>query len=175
MKLSNLLMIIISGSLLLAGCQVNQQSSESKTSSLHAAKTKTAVPATFRQQTFTVKNEASFTLTNHAVENSSTKNRQLLVIRMTVKNLGKREFTPADVWSKYVWAEQDGKRLTTGNLAFSTNQTSDNNLMNRSVMPVKPGQSAKILATFEPKTKSIINVHFTNQKNTIHVSRYTVR
>ncbi|WP_367295211.1 DUF5067 domain-containing protein [Levilactobacillus yonginensis] len=141
--------------------------SSSATSSHTQAKT-----AIFANQTFTIK-DVAFKLTANKITASATANRNLFVLYYTVTNNGTRDVVPSDLWQSAVSATQNGKKLGTGNLAFTTSQTQDNNKLNRTVMPVKPGQTVTGLATFEPKGNQTITVIFRDTHNqTVHQSTY---
>lgn len=147
----------------------SSQSSSSKVSSSSVSQAKTA---TFSNQQFTI-NHVTFKLTGEKVTASATANRNLFVLYYTVTNNQAKEIIPADIWQGAVSATQNGKKLGTGNLAFTTSQTTDNNKLNRTVMPVKAGKSVTGLATFEPKTTQPVTVTFKDTHHqVVHVSRY---
>lgn len=148
-----------------------QQSQASQSSSSQASRAKTA---TFSQQQFTIKH-VTFKLTGSKVTASATANRSLFVLYYTVTNHQSRSIIPSDLWQSAVSATQNGKKLGTGNLAFTTSQTQDNNKLNRTVMPVKAGKSVTGLATFEPKSTQPITVTFKDTNGqTVHQSHYSL-
>lgn len=147
----------------------SQAAFSSKVSSSSASQAKTA---TFSHQQFTI-NHVTFKLTGEKITASATANRNLFVLYYTVTNHQAKEIVPADIWQAAVSATQNGKQLGTGNLAFTTSQTTDNNKLNRTVMPVKAGKSVTGLATFEPKTMQPVTVTFKDTNHqVVHVSRY---
>ncbi|NLR08774.1 MULTISPECIES: DUF5067 domain-containing protein [Lactobacillaceae] len=171
--------------LLLSGCGASTSKTPSSSSS-HAAQTskKTrsssqsslsqAKTATFTNQQFTI-DHVTYKLTGTAVTGSSTANRNLFVLYYTVTNRQSKAIVPSDLWGSAVSAKQNGKPLGTGNLAFTTSQTKDNNLLNHTVMPVKAGKSVDGLATFEPKNTNPVTVTFKDTHGqVIHTSRYTL-
>lgn len=190
------LLAVLGSMLLLTGCGAGQQSAAKKPSSQqeptsqksrqsattssrtntsqpsaasHSAVTKTA---TFSDQTFTI-NHVAFKLTGSKITASATANRNLFVIYYTVTNHQTTSIIPSDLWQAAVSATQNGHQLTTGNLAFTTSQTDDNNKLNRTVMPVGAGKSVTGLATFEPKGTQTITVTFKDTHGqTIHQSHY---
>ncbi|WP_203641675.1 DUF5067 domain-containing protein [Levilactobacillus andaensis] len=147
----------------------SQATSSKKVSASSSSQAKTA---TFDHQQFTI-DHVTFKLTGEKVTASATANRNLFVLYYTVTNHQTKEIIPADIWQGAVSATQNGKKLGTGNLAFTTSQTTDNNKLNRTVMPVKAGKSVTGLATFEPKTTQPVTVTFKDTHHqVIHVSRY---
>jgi len=147
-------------------------SSHAKSSASSSHSTSVAKTATFSNQTFTIKNVA-FKLTGSKITASATANRNLFVIYYTVTNHQSTPIIPSDLWQAAVSATQDGHKLGTGNLAFTTSQTSDNNKLNRTVMPVKAGHSVTGLAMFEPKGSQTIMVTFADTHGqTVHTSTY---
>ncbi|WP_261811037.1 DUF5067 domain-containing protein [Levilactobacillus humaensis] len=170
---------------LLVGCgqttTTNQKSSQTQTSKKavsHAKPTSSSssqpITATFKNQAFTIQH-VTFKLTGQQVTASSTANRQLFVLYYTVTNQQGKSIVPSDLWESAVSATQDGHTLTTGNLAFTTDQTQDNNRLNRTVMPLDSGKSVTGLATFEPKNQDPITVTFKDSNgHTIHQSRYPI-
>ncbi|WP_204120902.1 DUF5067 domain-containing protein [Levilactobacillus sp. 244-2] len=150
------------------------QSSHAKSSVSASSAASVAKTATFSNQTFTIKNVA-FKLTGSKITASATANRNLFVIYYTVTNHQNTSIIPSDLWQDAVSATQNGHKLGTGNLAFTTSQTSDNNKLNRTVMPVKAGQSVSGLAMFEPKGSQNITVTFKDTHGqTVHTSTYPV-
>ncbi|WP_225428387.1 DUF5067 domain-containing protein [Levilactobacillus yonginensis] len=149
----------------------SHKTSTSHTSSSASSHTQ-AKTATFANQTFTIK-DVAFKITADKITTSATANRNLFVLYYTVTNNGTRDVVPSDLWQSAVSATQNGKKLGTGNLAFTTSQTQDNNKLNRTVMPVKPGKTVTGLATFEPKGNQTITVIFKDTHNqTVHQSTY---
>ncbi|MFC6261567.1 DUF5067 domain-containing protein [Levilactobacillus fujinensis] len=147
----------------------SSQATSSKSSTNTSSQAKTAA---FSHQQFTI-NHVTFKLTGEKVTASATANRNLFVLYYTVTNNQTKEIIPADIWQAAVSATQNGKTLGTGNLAFTTSQTTDNNKLNRTVMPVKAGKSVTGLATFEPKTMQAVTVTFKDTHHQIvHVSHY---
>lgn len=178
--------------LLLAGCGAsgtkNTQSSSSSrtnqtTKSSHSQRTHSsssssqssqAKTATFANSQFTI-DHVTYDLTGTNVTASATANRNLFVIYYTVTNRQSKAIVPSDLWESSVSAKQDGKKLSTGNLAFTTSQTKDNNLLNNTVMPVKAGKTAKGLAMFEPKNSDPVSVTFSDTHGqVIHTSHYNL-
>ncbi|WP_143462855.1 DUF5067 domain-containing protein [Levilactobacillus enshiensis] len=147
----------------------SQATSSKKVSASSSSQAKTA---TFSQQQFTI-NHVTFKLTGEKVTASATANRNLFVLYYTVTNHQAKEIIPADIWQAAVSATQNGKKLGTGNLAFTTSQTTDNNKLNRTVMPVKAGKTVTGLATFEPKTTQPVTITFKDTHHqVVHVSHY---
>lgn len=184
------LLAVLSSLLILGGCTTTKQpssqqeprrqssstvisSSQSKQRAASSSQ-KQASSTTFHGQTLTI-DHATFKLTGSKVTASATANRNLFVLYYTFTNHQNKPVVPVDLWQTAVSATQSGKTLTTGNLAFTTSQTSDNNKLNRTVMPVKVGQTISGLATFEPKSSQPVTVIFkdTNSK-IIHQSRYSL-
>jgi len=181
--------------LLLAGCGAsgakNTQSSNSSrtsqtTKSSHSQRTHSsssvssssqssqAKTATFANSQFTI-DHVTYNLTGTDVTASATANRNLFVIYYTVTNQQSKAIVPSDLWESSVSAKQDGKKLGTGNLAFTTSQTKDNDLLNNTVMPVKPGKTAKGLAMFEPKNADPVSVTFSDTHGqVVHTSQYNL-
>ncbi|WP_203640074.1 DUF5067 domain-containing protein [Levilactobacillus wangkuiensis] len=152
-----------------SSAQSSHTKSSASASSSTASVTKTA---TFSNQTFTIKNVA-FKLTGSKITASATANRNLFVLYYTVTNHQNTSIIPSDLWQAAVSATQNDHKLGTGNLAFTTSQTSDNNKLNRTVMPVKAGQSVSGLAMFEPKGSQTITVTFKDTHGqTVHTSTY---
>lgn len=169
---------------LLVGCGQTTTTTHQKSSSTQssqkmvshakqsASSSSQPVTATFKNQVFTSQH-VTFKLTGQQVTASSTANRQLFVLYYTVTNEQGKSIVPSDLWEAAVSATQDGHTLTTGNLAFTTDQTQDNNRLNRTVMPLDPGKSVTGLATFEPKNQDPITVTFKDSNgHTVHQSRY---
>jgi len=143
--------------------------SSSSTSQSSQAKT-----ATFANSQFTI-DHVTYDLTGTDVTASATANRNLFVIYYTVTNQQSKAIVPSDLWESSVTAKQDGKKLGTGNLAFTTSQTKDNDLLNNTVMPVKPGKTAKGLAMFEPKNTDPVSVTFSDTHGqVVHTSQYNL-
>lgn len=143
--------------------------SSSSTSQSSQAKT-----ATFANSQFTI-DHVTYNLTGTDVTASATANRNLFVIYYTVTNQQSKAIVPSDLWESSVTAKQDGKKLGTGNLAFTTSQTKDNDLLNNTVMPVKPGKTAKGLAMFEPKNTDPVSVTFSDiHGQVVHTSQYNL-
>lgn len=143
--------------------------SSSSTSQSSQAKT-----ATFANSQFTI-DHVTYDLTGTDVTDSATANRNLFVIYYTVTNQQSKAIVPSDLWESSVTAKQDGKKLGTGNLAFTTSQTKDNDLLNNTVMPVKPGKTAKGLAMFEPKNTDPVSVTFSDTHGqVVHTSQYNL-
>ncbi|KRK37534.1 DUF5067 domain-containing protein [Levilactobacillus parabrevis] len=143
--------------------------SSSSTSQSSQAKT-----ATFANSQFTI-DHVTYNLTGTDVTASATANRNLFVIYYTVTNQQSKAIVPSDLWESSVTAKQDGKKLGTGNLAFTTSQTKDNDLLNNTVMPVKPGKTAKGLAMFEPKNTDPVSVTFSDTHGqVVHTSQYNL-
>ncbi|WP_395321175.1 DUF5067 domain-containing protein [Levilactobacillus parabrevis] len=178
--------------LLLAGCGATgtknaQSSSSHRTSqtaqSSHSQRTHSssstsqssqAKTATFANSQFTI-DHVTYDLTGTDVTASATANRNLFVIYYTVTNQQSKAIVPSDLWESSVTAKQDGKKLGTGNLAFTTSQTKDNDLLNNTVMPVKPGKTAKGLAMFEPKNTDPVSVTFSDTHGqVVHTSQYNL-
>lgn len=178
--------------LLLAGCGAtgtkNAQSSSSRRTSQtaqssHSQRTHSssstsqssqAKTATFANSQFTI-DHVTYELTGTDVTASATANRNLFVIYYTVTNQQSKAIVPSDLWESSVTAKQDGKKLGTGNLAFTTSQTKDNDLLNNTVMPVKPGKTAKGLAMFEPKNTDPVSVTFSDTHGqVVHTSQYNL-
>ncbi|MCT4488331.1 DUF5067 domain-containing protein [Levilactobacillus parabrevis] len=178
--------------LLLAGCGAtgtkNAQSSSSRRTSQtaqssHSQRTHSssstsqssqAKTATFANSQFTI-DHVTYDLTGTDVTASATANRNLFVIYYTVTNQQSKAIVPSDLWESSVTAKQDGKKLGTGNLAFTTSQTKDNDLLNNTVMPVKPGKTAKGLAMFEPKNTDPVSVTFSDTHGqVVHTSQYNL-
>ncbi|WP_225417985.1 DUF5067 domain-containing protein [Levilactobacillus huananensis] len=169
---------------LLVGCgqttnTTHQKSSQTQSSKKVATRAKQAstssskpITATFKNQAFTTQH-VTFKITGQQVTASSTANRQLFVFYYTVTNQQGKSIVPSDLWESAVSATQDGRSLSTGNLAFTTDQTQDNNRLNRTVMPLDSGKSVTGLATFEPKNQDSITVAFKDSNgHTVHQSRY---
>ncbi|WP_125583369.1 DUF5067 domain-containing protein [Levilactobacillus cerevisiae] len=157
-----------------ASSKSSQATSSSKTqqSSRASSSSSVAKTATFSNQTFTI-NHVAFKLTGSKVTASATANRNLFVIYYTVTNNQGKSIIPSDLWQSAVSASQNGKKLGTGNLAFTTSQTTDNNKLNRTVMPVNAGKSTTGLAMFEPKGTQNITVTFKDTNGqTVHTSTY---
>jgi len=149
----------------------SQAASSSKVSSSSASQAKTA---TFSHQQFTT-NHVTFKLTGEKITASATANRNLFVLYYTVTNHQTRSIVPSDIWQAAVSARQAGKSLGTGNLAVTPSQTQDNNKLNNTVMPLKPGQSSQGLATFEPKGSGSVTVTYQDTHHqTIHQSHYSL-
>lgn len=177
--------------LLLSGCGASNQKAAQSSGSRHTSQTakkisntnrsrrrqsshsqSQAKTATFANSQFTI-NQVTYKLTGTEVTASATANRNLFVIYYTVSNQQSKAIVPADLWESSVSAKQDGKTLGTGNLAFTTDQTKDNNLLNHTVMPVKAGKSVTGLATFEPKNLDPVTVSFRDTHGQlIHTSHY---
>ncbi|AYM03701.1 DUF5067 domain-containing protein [Levilactobacillus yiduensis] len=188
--MSHLKLLAVLGSLLiLGGCGATKQpssqqeprqssstvvsSSQSKQRASSSSQ-KQASSTTFHNQTLTV-DHTTFKLTGTKVTASATANRNLFVLYYTFTNHQSKAVVPIDLWQTAVSATQSGKTLTTGNLAFTTSQTSDNNKLNRTVMPVKAGQTISGLATFEPKSSQPVTVIFKDTTSKIiHQSRYSL-
>lgn len=179
---------VLSLLLLLTGCGATTQKHAASSSSSHAAQTSKkasssrqsssslsqAKTATFQHNQFTI-DHVTYQLTGTEVTASSTANRNLFVIYYTVTNHQSKAIVPSDLWTGAVSATQNGKTLGTGNLAFTTSQTKDNNLLNHTVMPVKAGKSVNGLATFEPKNSDPVTVTFKDTHNqVVHTSHYTL-
>ncbi|MFC6274883.1 DUF5067 domain-containing protein [Levilactobacillus tangyuanensis] len=168
---------------LLAGCAnqspaktTSSQSSSSSRSRVTSSSSSAQVKptATFSNQTFTI-SRVAYRITGEKVTASATANRQLFVLYYTVTNHQTRSIVPSDIWQAAVSARQAGKSLGTGNLAFTTSQTQDNNKLNNTVMPLKPGQSSQGLATFEPKGSGSVTVTYQDTHHqTIHQSHYSL-
>ncbi|TGD19561.1 DUF5067 domain-containing protein [Levilactobacillus suantsaiihabitans] len=183
------LLAVLGSLLLLGGCGAAQKqpSSQQEPARHHSssvavshasqsqhASSQSAPTATFRNQTFTI-DQTTFKLTGSEVTASATANRQLFVLYYTFTNHQNKAVVPVDLWQSAVSATQSGKKLTTGNLSFTTSQTSDNNKLNRTVMPVKAGQTIHGLATFEPKSTKPVTVIFQDtHSHTIHQSHYSL-
>lgn len=172
--------------LLLTGCGASNQKAQPASSSHHASQTTKKVSrssqsssslsqaktATFANQQFTI-DHVTYKLTGTEVTGSATANRNLFVIYYTVTNQQSKAIVPSDLWESAVSATQNGKSLTTGNLAFTTSQTKDNNLLNHTVMPVKAGKSVNGLSTFEPKNTDPVTVTFKDTHGqVVHTSHY---
>lgn len=149
-------------------------SSHSQVVQRSTSSSKAKPTATYSQQTFTISNVV-FQITGMKVTASATANRQLFVLYYTVTNHQSKSIVPNDIWQDAVSAQQSGKNLGTGNLAFTTSQTQDNNKLNRTVMPLKAGQSEQGLATFEPKGSAAITVTYKDTHHrSIHQSHYSI-
>lgn len=176
---------VLSLLLLLTGCgarthqatrhQQTSQSAKSLSSSSHSSSRTLAKTATFANSQFTI-DHVSYKLTGTKLTASATANRNLFVIYYTVTNQQSKAIVPSDLWESSVSAKQDNKSLGTGNLAFTTDQTKDNNLLNNTVMPVKAGKTVTGLATFEPKNLDPITVTFKDTHGQlIHTSHYNLQ
>ena len=181
--------VLLGTLLLLTGCGQKQLSSQqepghqtatsrsgqttSSQAASHSSSAASQAPtATFKQQRFTIK-DVTFNLTGSKVTASSTANRNLFVLYYSVTNHQAKSIIPNDIWQSAVSAQQSGHQLQTGNLAFTTNQTQDNNKLNRTVMDVAPGKTVTGLAIFEPKNSQPITVTFKDTHHQIiHQSHY---
>ncbi|QBO35649.1 DUF5067 domain-containing protein [Periweissella cryptocerci] len=162
----------------------NTASSTSKSTAASAHKPTKPADIKFTKQTLTTP-QGTLTITGHKIapsgvqENTGEKaDKNQFIIYFTFKNTSAHDVYPADIWDKYVSATQAGKKLVTGNLAWSTAESADNNLLNRSVMPVKAGKQCKTLGMFRypQKTTTPLTVNFTaSNKVTIHSIKYPVK
>lgn len=178
---------------ILAACSAPKTTSKTSSAADNTSSTKSTSSAQraskpadikFAKQTLTTP-DGTLTLTGHKIaasgvqENTGEKNdKYQFVIYFTFKNTTNHDVYPADVWDKYVSATQAGKKLVTGNLAWNTAENADNDLLNRSVMPVKAGKQCKTLGMFRypQKTTTPLTVSFTaSNKRVVHSIKYPVK